>query len=93
MRKLRKFIVAAPTGTRLSVKEMQGLSGGSSSNSIDIYECTCYLTMPCGCVFTKEHVFVKATSQSAAESGVLRSKCEGYTSASCHFYSHLDGTH
>lgn len=91
MRKLQKFIVS--TGKHLSVREMRELSGGlESSNGIDIYKCTCYMTMPCGCVFTK-YANVKATSQSAAESGVLRKACEGYTSASCTFLSHLDGTH
>lgn len=91
MRKLQKFIIS--TGKFLSVREMQELSGGSeSSNGIDIYKCTCYMTMPGGYVFTK-YANVKATSQSAAESGVLRNECEGYTSASCIFLSHLDGTH
>lgn len=92
MRKLRKFIIEVPESKLLSLREMKALSGGSEwDNRIDIYKCTCYITMPCGCVSTK-YANVKATSQSAAEAGVLRSGCEGYTSASCKFLAHLDGT-
>lgn len=86
-------MVNDPSGRCLSVEEMQNLFGGSgSSGSAFIYKCTCYVTLPCGCV-SKKYANVKATSQSAAESGVLSSGCKGYTSASCQFLCNIDGTH
>jgi hypothetical protein len=93
MRKLHRFIVNNSGNRPLSVDEMQSLFGGSGLDTrIKIYACACYLQMECGCVFTK-YVNVKATTQSAAETGVLNRACSGYTSASCHFLSNIDGTH
>ena len=90
MRKLRKFIVTSSTDNRLSIREMQALSGGS--RNFEIYSCTCYVTMPNGGV-NKKNVNVVADSQSAAENGVLGNQCKEYTSAYCQFLSHINGTH
>ena len=90
MRKLRKFIIADPAGERLSVREMQTLSGGSQS--LDIYKCTCYVFIPTG-VIAKKNTNVKAFSTSQAADIALKNDCAGYTSAYCEFFCHINGTH
>ena len=90
MRKIRKFMISSQLNKHLSAMEMLSIAGGVEWSNVDIFKCTCSLTKSCGSVYTRT-VNVKATSQSPAESGVLRNDCQGYTSASCQFLYHING--